>query len=181
MQRTAKKAAAGAAPTAVGGWAPPSRPRFLAADAERGRTRSAPRVCRVLVVEDEGLVALEIETFLAGAGYEVVGAAADRAGALALARTERPDLALVDVRLAKGDSGLDLAADLTALGVPVLLVTGNCPRELGRSVALGCLHKPFDEHQLLAAVAAVAAVVRLAEGQTVGHRDLPSGLHLYRA
>jgi CheY-like chemotaxis protein len=124
------------------------------------------------------LVALEIETLLTGAGHVVVGTAADRVGALALARAERPELALVDVRLSGWESGLDLAADLSALGVPVLLVTGNCPQELGRSVALGCLHKPFDEHQLLAAAAAAA---RLAEGQTVGHRDLPSGLHLYRA
>ena len=130
----------------------------------------------VLIVEDEGLVALEIETFLAGAGHDVVGAAADRAGALALARAERPDLALVDVRLARGDSGLDLAADLTELGVPVLLVTGNCPQHLGRAVALGCLHKPFSEHQLLAAV---AVATRLIQGHAVRDADLPSGLHVF--
>ena len=65
MQRTAKKAAAGAAAAVFGEWALPSRLRLFPADAERGQTRSAPRVCRLLVVEDEGLVALEIETFLA--------------------------------------------------------------------------------------------------------------------
>ena len=177
MTRTKTRMAA--ASGAVGGWPEPS-PRFqlVPADAGRGKAGTAPHARRVLIVEDEGLVAMEIETFLVSAGHDVVGAASGRAVALALARAERPDLALVDVRLANGDSGLDLAADLSALGVPVLLVTGNCPQELGRSVALGCLHKPFDEHQLLAAVAAAA---RLAEGRAVEDRDLPSGLHLYQA
>jgi len=171
--RTRTTAASGAS----GGWPAPS-PRFqlVPADAARGEAGFAPFVHGVLVVEDEGLVALEIETFLAGAGHGVVGVAADRAGALALARTERPDLALVDIRLANGESGLNLAADLTALGVPVLLVTGNCPQELGRAVALGCLHKPFDERQLLASVAVAA---RLVQGRFVADADLPSGLHLY--
>lgn len=175
---TGTKTKAAASGGAAGGrWATLApRPQFFAADSERGRAGVAPDAQRVLVVEDEGLVALEIETFLAGAGHEVVGTAADRAGALALARVERPDLALVDVRLANGDSGLDLAADLTALGVPVLLATGNCPQEPGRAVALGCLHKPFDERQLLAAVAAAA---RLAQGLAVADENLPSGLHLY--
>jgi two-component system, response regulator PdtaR len=175
---TRTKTRMAAASGAVGGW-PVLFPRFqfVPADAGRGKAGALPQARRILVVEDEGLVALEIETFLMGAGHDVVGVAAGRAVALALARAERPDLALVDVRLANGDSGLDLAADLSALGVPVLLVTGNCPQDLGRSVALGCLHKPFDEHQLLAAVAAAA---RLAEGQAVEDQDLPSGLHLYR-
>ena len=178
MQRTAKKAAAGAAPTVVGGWAPPSQPRFFPVDAGRGLARSAPRVCRLLVVEDEGLVALEIETLLASAGHVVVGTAADRVGALALARAERPELALVDVRLSGWESGLDLAADLSALGVPVLFVNGNCPLERGRAVAVGCLHKPFDERQLLDAV---AVADRLARGGPASAERLPSGLHLYRA
>ena len=107
----------------------------------------------------------------------MVGTAADRAGALALARTERPDLALVDMRLSRGDSGLDLAMDLSALGVPVLFVTGNCPRENGRAVAIGCLHKPFDEGQLQAAV---AVADRVARGGPAPAERLPSGLHLYR-
>jgi CheY-like chemotaxis protein len=174
--RTGIAAASGAA---GGGW-PEPHPRvpFVAADAGRGKTGAAPGPRRILVAEDEGLVALEIETFLTGAGHDVVGTAARRADALALARLERPDLALVDVRLANGDSGLDLAADLAALGVPVLLVTGNCPQELGRAVALGCLHKPFDERQLLTAV---ALATRLARGGATGSDNLPSGLHFYRA
>lgn len=177
MGRVTKTVAASVA-TVGGGWTLPSRAPFMPAEAERGKASSGPRApLRILVVEDEGLVALEIETFLTGAGHEVVGTVADRAGALALTRTEPPDLAIVDIRLSGSDSGLDLAADLAALGVPVLFVTGNCPREGGRAVAVGCLHKPFDERQLLAAV---AVADRLARGGPVSVGRLPSGLHLYR-
>ena len=62
--------------------------------------------------------------------------------------------------------------------MPVLLVTGNCPLERGRAVAVGCLHKPFDERQLLDAV---AVADRLARGGPASAERLPSGLHLYRA
>lgn len=129
---------------------------------------------RLLVVEDQALVALEMEAYLAAAGRRVVGVAADRAGAAALGRAERPDLALVDLRLARGDSGLDVAADLAALGVPVLFVTGNCPEDRGRGLALGCLHKPFGEAALLAAVAAAEAILKGRQPAPV-----PDGMHLY--
>lgn len=143
--------------------------------AEAGGRGSGP--LRVLVIEDEALVALEIESFLFAAGHMVVGVAEDRASAAELAqRTEpRPDLALVDIRLANGASGLQVAADLAALGIAVLFVTGNCPAERGQGLAVGCLHKPFTEGELLASVAAAEAVLR---GQPLPRR-LPSGLHLY--
>ncbi len=178
MRHTARTAASSATTALGDGRVFPPRAPLFPADAGRGQARSAPRACRVLVVEDEGLVALEIETLLTGAGHVVVGTAADRVGALALARAERPEVALVDVRLSGGESGLDLAADLSALGVPVLFVTGNCPLERGRAVAVGCLHKPFDERQLLDAV---AVADRLARGGPASAERLPSGLHLYRA
>ncbi|TPG49314.1 response regulator [Roseomonas nepalensis] len=140
-----------------------------------GSGSSPPRSLRLLVVEDEGLVALEIQAGLELAGHEVVGVAEDVASAGVLARTERPDLALVDVRLARGESGLDVAADLAALGVPCLFVTGNCPEGRGQGVALGCLHKPFDERQLTGSVAVAAALLH---GHPLPQR-LPMGLHLY--
>ncbi len=132
---------------------------------------------RVLVIEDEALVALEIETFLTAAGHVVVGVAADGVAAAGLARqaTPLPDLALVDMRLANGSSGLQIAADFATLGIPVLFVTGNCPDSQGRGVALGCLSKPFTEGELIASVAAAEAVLR---GRPLPRR-LPSGLQLY--
>lgn len=134
------------------------------------------RALRIVVVEDEGLVALQIETFLEAAGHVVLGAADDRASALELVRTvsSPPDLALVDIRLASGARGTDVAADLVARGIPVLFVTGNCPGERGRELALACLHKPFSQGELVAAVAVAQAVLQ-------GHAtlSLPAALHLY--
>jgi len=132
---------------------------------------------RVLVIEDEALVALEIECFLTAAGHQVVGVAEDHTSATELARQTEPraHLALVDMRLANGASGLQVATDFAALGIAVLFVTGNCPAERGQGLAVGCLHKPFTEAELLAAVTTAEAVLH---GRPLPRR-LPSGLHLY--
>src|SRR5919107_3429438 len=109
--------------------------------------RTAPRsdALRIMIVEDEALVALEIGGMLAMAGHEAVGQADDLPSAVAAAEAEKPDLALVDIQLAQGTSGLDVAAALRERGVPVLFATGNCPTERGRGLALGCLHKPISD------------------------------------
>lgn len=154
-----------------------SRPRWAAApsDGQHGTRAGRSTPARILVIEDEALVALEIQSGLETVGHEIVGVAGRAATASSLARTTRPDLALVDVRLARGDSGLDVATDLARLGIPCLFVTGNCPEERGNGLAVGCLHKPFDERQLLEAVAAVITILR---GGPTPER-LPMGMHLF--
>lgn len=129
---------------------------------------------RVLIVEDEALVAMEIESILSIAGHEPIAQADDLASALAAIEAEMPELALVDMQLARGCSGLDVAAALKARGIPVLFATGNCPRERGNDLALGCLHKPFTDQTLGAAMLAATAV--LGGGETP---KLPPSLHLY--
>jgi len=142
-----------------------------------GGPRAQGTVCaRILLVEDEALVALEMEAILENVGHSVVGTVDTTAGAVTLARALKPDLALVDVRLAHGDSGLDVASELAPLGIPVLFVTGNFPGEQTDRLALGCLHKPFGERQLVESVAAVMAIAR--GGAAPGR--LPMGLHLFR-
>lgn len=137
-----------------------------------GRSR---RSLRVLIVEDEALVALELDGMLRLAGHDVLGTADDLPSALAAAARDRPDLALVDVQLARGASGLDVAAALKAFGVPVIFATGNCPADGGRGLALGCLHKPFSDRSL-------ALALETAEAATEG-RPAPdvarSAFHAY--
>lgn len=128
---------------------------------------------RIAIIEDEALVAMEIEMHLEDAGHVVVGIADTLADAIALAERERPDLALVDIQLGAGSSGLDVARALRARGVTCLFATGNCPGER-RDDAVGCLHKPYSGQQLLKAVLAAEAVAR---GQTPG--NIPSVMHLY--
>lgn len=130
---------------------------------------------RILIVEDEALVAMEIESMLGLAGHEAVAQADDLPSALAAVAEERPDLALVDIQLAQGTSGLEVAAALKAQGVPVLFATGNCPTERGRGLALGCLHKPISDQSLEVAILAADALLH---GGPVPDR-LPSALHFY--
>ena len=137
-----------------------------------GKRRGEPM--RLLIVEDEALVALEVESILGSAGHEVIGTADTLHEALEVAEAERPDLALVDIQLAEGNSGLDVAAALKARGIPTLFATGNCPTERGAGLALGCLHKPFTDRSLASAIDVADAVLR---GQTPTR--LPQALHLY--
>lgn len=115
-----------------------------------------PTVVKVLVVEDEALVALQIENFLSRAGHSVVGIADSISTALEVVEADVPDMALVDVNLVGGESGIALAEKLREHQIPVLLATGNCPPELASQVAVGCLSKPFASCELLSAVTIIA-------------------------
>ncbi len=109
---------------------------------------------RVLVVEDEPLVALEIVTTLADAGCEVVGPAATLAAALALAEAEgaRLDAAVLDGNL-HGQSSQPVADILGAHGVPVIYVTGYSSLPPGAAHGHRLLSKPLRDGDLLTALA----------------------------
>lgn len=134
----------------------------------------APHPMHIMIVEDEAIIAMTIESFLVDAGYDVVGIADDVESAIELARTQGVDLALVDMRLAHGASGRDVAAALKARGIPCLFATGNCPGDNQADLAIGCLHKPFSGTQVIQAVEVAAAVLR---GEEVGKP--PMEMHLY--
>jgi DNA-binding NtrC family response regulator len=78
---------------------------------------------RVLIVEDELLVAMELESLLEDQGCAVVGPVPTVDRALALLDRERPDAAILDINL-DGETAVPVAAALTAQGVPFLLATG---------------------------------------------------------
>lgn len=102
---------------------------------------------RVLIVEDEILVALDLEDALTDAGYAIAGIAADRAEALALA--SKADIALVDLNLRDGATGVSVGMDLAeTFGVRVVFLTANpSSAEAGARSAVGCLDKPcLPEH-----------------------------------
>lgn len=107
---------------------------------------------RILIVEDEFLVAMEMEAILQDAGHSPVGIAPD----LATAENyfdEPLDLALVDLNLRDGLTGPQIGRLLGERGVPVLFVTAN-PRLLGDGIAgtVGVISKPTDQNALLGAV-----------------------------
>ena len=100
-----------------------------------------------MIVEDQALLAMELELVLADSGCSVVGCAMDRAGAMVLAERERPDLALVDLNLLDGLTGPLVAEALVKrFGAAVVFLTAN-PEQIpeGFAGALGVMAKPIDE------------------------------------
>ena len=85
--------------------------------------REVPRGRRIMIVEDEMLVAMELEALLAEQGCAVIGPAPTADRALALLAEGRPDAAILDVNL-NGQTATPVAAALRAQNVPFLLATG---------------------------------------------------------
>ena len=116
------------------------------------------RLERVVVVEDEPLLAFDTEHALEDAGFHIVATldSADEAIALIDGGTAI-DLVLADVNLAQG-SGIEVARIARARRIAVLFVTGNCPGE-ARALANGCLSKPYPQRDLIHAIAAIDEVI----------------------
>lgn len=119
---------------------------------------SKGRPARVLVVEDEAIAALDLEMLLEDLGYEPCGVAASAPEAVRLADATRPDLVLMDVRLAGGTDGVDAAIEIHRRhGVPVVFLTAHSdPATLERVRSANpraILAKPYSRSQLAEALA----------------------------
>jgi response regulator NasT len=112
---------------------------------------------RILVAEDDPVIALALTHRLRALGHEPLGPAADGAEAVALAKENRVDLYLFDVEMPVAD-GLQAADQLAAAGLrrPVVIVTGiEDPELIDRAIASGVaayLTKPIDDLELEAAI-----------------------------
>ncbi|MFN3668807.1 MAG: response regulator [Brevundimonas sp.] len=108
---------------------------------------------RILIIEDEAIVAMEVRFVLEDLGHDVVGVAADARTARDLARTTEIDLALVDIHLSDGPTGIALGRDLAFEGITVLYMTAN-PGMVREGVAgtIGVLGKPADERAVQTSV-----------------------------
>jgi len=120
-------------------------------------TPNQRRTPTILVVEDEAIVAADVRASLEAAGYRISSVEATGDGALASVTRERPDLVLLDVMLAGGDSGIDLAATIhTRDDVPVVYLTAFSDAAVveraKQTAPYGFLLKPFNERELHATV-----------------------------
>ncbi|ODT80172.1 MAG: hypothetical protein ABS76_17135 [Pelagibacterium sp. SCN 64-44] len=107
---------------------------------------------RVLIIEDEIIAATEMEYVVAEMGHDPVGIAADQKSALALA--QRADIALVDLNLRDGPTGIGIGRILAQThGVTVLFLTAN-PTQLGDGVpgTIGVMPKPATDRDIREAV-----------------------------
>lgn len=120
---------------------------------------------RVLVVEDEALIRLDLTEMLREEGYVVAGEAGDGEQAVALARELSPDLVIMDVKMPKVD-GIAAASEIVGERIaPVVMLTAFSQRELIEQArdagAMAYLVKPFARHELVPAIE--LAVSRFAE------------------
>jgi DNA-binding NtrC family response regulator len=124
---------------------------------------------RVLIVEDEALIALHLEQIVLDAGHSVVGIAFDPEEAEALAAKQRPDFAFVDMRLRNGGDGLQVARHLRDVyDVPSILVSGNLDARSTEAAAsilpVAMIGKPFMP-------ITIAGAIELAAAHINGARD----------
>ena len=131
-------------------------------------------VKRILIVEDEPLTAFDNENILGDAGYEIVATTDQFDQALEIIEREPVDLILSDIRLRSHKNGIELAQAAKRRGIPTLFATGHAYPGAAQ-IAVGCLHKPYTERQLMKAIQCVDQHL---QGQDVKR---PKGLELFVA
>ena len=111
---------------------------------------------RVMIIEDEAIIAMDISAIVDEMGHTVTGIARTRKEAVALAKSERPDLILADIQLADNSSGIDAVNDILVQfpDVPVIFVTAFPERLLtgDKPEPAFLITKPFSEDQVRSAV-----------------------------
>jgi len=86
---------------------------------------------RVLIIEDESIIALDLENLVTELGHKVVGSAATKDEAVTKARTQKPGLVLADINLGEGGSGIDAVTEiLRTFDIPVIFITAYPERLL---------------------------------------------------
>ncbi len=105
---------------------------------------------RILIVEDEILLALDLELFLESQGSNVLGSAKSVDAALALVEAENPDAVTLDMNL-NGESSAPVAAALQERGIPFVFVTGNAGKDLDDPAFhdVPLVKKPYDPTELV--------------------------------
>ncbi len=123
---------------------------------EAGRELAADMATDILIIEDEPLIAMDLEALVEGLGHNVTGVAVTRDEAVAQAMARRPGLVLADIQLADDSSGIDAVKDiLSEFQVPVIFITAFPERLLTgeRPEPTFLITKPFQRSTVKAAIA----------------------------
>ena len=108
---------------------------------------------RILIVEDEYVVASDLQFILENAGYSVIGIAASVSEAREFMEAQKPDVVLLDICLQGKGTGMDLAGQLTLAGIPFVYLSANSNQSVLEQAKAtqpyGFIVKPFREKDLL--------------------------------
>lgn len=111
---------------------------------------------RILIIEDEAIIALDLQSIVADMGHRVTGVARTHSEAVALFGAERPDMILSDIQLADGSSGIEAVNEILAAAgdVPVTFITAFPERLLTgeRPEPAFVITKPYTEAQVRSAI-----------------------------
>lgn len=146
---------------------------------------SDPRAARTLIVEDERIVALDLQHGLEDLGFEVVGCAARSAEAVDLAMQHRPDLILMDINLGAGRDGIDAATEIGRhLDTPIIFLTAYAEpailQRAARTAPYGYLVKPVEMRELHATARMALARHQAMQRQQQAERRLRLALRAAR-
>ena len=148
---------------AVEGFSVPEAARILGVDAEKvdelidaaGREIAAQVATDVLIIEDEPMIAMDLEGIVEGLGHRVTAVARTHSEAVTATNKEKPGLVLADIQLADGSSGLDAVNDLLkSFEVPVIFITAYPERFLTgeRPEPAFLIAKPFQPANVSAVI-----------------------------
>lgn len=117
---------------------------------------------RVLIVEDEALLLMQLETTIENEGHDIVGTAMSSGEAISLARLVEPDIAFIDLQLLDGPTGLNVARFLRpAQKTLVVFITANATRiPEDYEGAAGIVSKPFSQAGITATIRYLAECLR---------------------
>ncbi len=110
------------------------------------------RPLRVLIIEDEALIALLFAEVLSELGHESCASERTEAGAIAAAARYQPELIISDLRLQDGNGLGAMTSILSAGFIPHIIVSGDIPEKSRFSPAAVLVQKPFNETQLVEAI-----------------------------
>ncbi len=113
-----------------------------------------------MIVEDEMLLAMELESEVEMAGHQVTGLAMSSSQARKEIATTRPDFVFVDIHLQDGPTGIDVGRELAKMGVPYVFVSGNIkkiPDDFAG--AMGAIEKPYTMNGMKNALTYISSIV----------------------
>ena len=132
---------------------------------------------KILIVEDDRQLATTLKYLVEdNPRYRVVATADDLDSAVAAASEHQPELALVDLHLARGSTGFSVAVRMSDFDIPCFFISGKAPDFPMPDLALGCLMKPFTAEDIHRSLAAAEDMMR---GRETLRPKMPVNLTLY--